>query len=144
MLVVDANVVAYFLVEGERTDQARALRAVDRDWQAPSLIFYEIASVLAQLAKQGGISLEAARSAFATALTLVTPVGSQVAGGRALAIAVGLDVSAYDGCYLATAELLGAPLATEDARLLRLAPEIARTPAAIAASLIGLGSESVE
>ena len=129
MLVVDANVLAYFLVQGERTDQARSLRAMDPDWQAPALIFYEIASVLAQLAKRGGISLEAAQAAFATALTLVTPIWSQAAGSRAMEIAVRLDVSAYDACYLATAESLGVSLATEDTRLLRLAPEIARTPA---------------
>lgn len=140
MLVVDANVLAYFLVQGEKTDQARSLRAVDPDWQAPTLIFYEVASVLTQLAKQGGISLEAAQAAFATALTLVTPVGSQVDGRRTIEIAARLDVSAYDACYLATAESLGAPLATEDGRLLRLAPEVARTPASWSESI----SESVE
>ncbi len=126
MLVVDANVVAYFLVEGEKTDQARLLRSIDPDWQAPALIFYEIASVLAQLAKQGAISIEAAQHAFETTLALVTPVESQCLGGRTIEIAVKLDVSASDACYLATAELLGAPLATEDGRLLCLAPEIAR------------------
>jgi predicted nucleic acid-binding protein len=129
MLVVDANVVAYFLVEGEKTNQARLLHAIDPDWQAPALIFYEIASVLARLAKEGAISMEAAQDAFATTLTLLTPVGCPCLGGRSIEIAVKLDVSAYDACYLATAELLGTPLATEDGRLLRLAPEIARAPA---------------
>jgi predicted nucleic acid-binding protein len=129
MLVVDANVLAYFLAEGEKTDQARLLHARDPDWQAPTLIFYEIANFLAQLAKRGGISLEAAQAAFATALKLVTPVRSRFPGDRTIEIAARLPVSAYDACYLATAELLGVPLATEDARLLRLAPEIARAPA---------------
>jgi len=129
MVIVDANVLAYFLVDGEKTGPARLLRAVDPDWQAPALVFYEAANVLAQMAREGGISLEAAQAGFATALKLVTPVRSRFPGGRAMEIAVKLRLSAYDACYLATAELLGAPLATEDGRLLRLAPEIARAPA---------------
>lgn len=129
MVIVDANVVAYFLVEGETTDRVRLLHSIDPDWQAPALIFYELANVLAQMAKQGGISLEAAQAAFATALKLVTPVRRRFPGDRAIEIAVKLRLSAHDACYLATAELLGAPLATENRRLLRLAPEIARAPA---------------
>ncbi len=129
MVIVDANVLAYFLVEGEKTDRVRLLRAIDPDWQAPALIFYEIANVLARVAKQGGISLEAAQAAFATALKLVTPVRRRFPGDRTIEIAVKLRLSAYDACYLATAESLGVPLATEDSRLLRLAPEIARAPA---------------
>ena len=42
-------------------------------------------------------------------------------------IACRLDLSAYDSCYLATAEMLRAPLFTEDSRLLRAAPKIARS-----------------
>ena len=61
MLLVDANVVAYLLVDGERTAQARALWAIDRDWQAPRLLFYELASVFAQLLKHRAISAETAR-----------------------------------------------------------------------------------
>jgi predicted nucleic acid-binding protein len=129
MLVVDANVLAYFLVEGEKTGQARLLHSIDPDWQAPALLFYEIANFLAQSAIRGGVSLEAAQAAFATALKLVTPVRRRFPGNRTIEIAVKLRLSAYDACYLATAESLGVPLATEDGRLLRLAPEIARAPA---------------
>jgi predicted nucleic acid-binding protein len=126
MLVVDANVVAYTLVEGEKTAQARRLWARDREWTAPRLVLYELASVFAQLVKQQALSLADAAAGYESAISLVVPA-EEPHGRRVLAIAVGLGLSAYDAYYLATAESLGVPLVTEDARLLRAAPEITRS-----------------
>lgn len=55
MFLVDANIVAYLLVEGEKTTQARALWAIDSDWRAPRLLFYELANVFALLVRQRAV-----------------------------------------------------------------------------------------
>ena len=127
MLLVDANVVAYLLVDGERTAQARALWAIDRDWQAPRLLFYELASVFAQLLKHRAISAETAITGLESVPGLVSLRDQDPPAARVLELAGKLAVSAYDATYLATAEALGVPLVTEDRRLLRAAPGIARS-----------------
>ena len=134
MLVVDANVVAYLLVEGEKTAQARGLWARDPDWCAPRLLFYELANVFTSLARQGALPLESGRAGMESSLALVRLLEQDPAPGRILEIAARLRLSAYDACYLAAAEMTRALLATEDVRLLRVAPEVARSPAQIVAA----------
>lgn len=134
MLVVDANIVAYLLVGGEKTLQARALWAADHDWRAPRLLFYELANVFSNLLKHQALSLEAASSGLDSGLGLVRLLDADPPAARILEIASKLGLSAYDACYLAAAEFLHAPLVTEDARLLRAAPEMARS---LASSLQG-------
>jgi len=127
VLVVDANIVAYLLIQGEKTARARELWAADHDWRAPRLQFYELASVFSQLVKRRALSLEAAVAGLETGAALVRMLDREPPAGRILEISTKLRLSAYDACYLATAEMLRAPLVTEDARLLRAAPEIARS-----------------
>jgi predicted nucleic acid-binding protein len=124
MLVVDANVVAYLLVEGDKTAMARALWAVDADWCSPGLVFYELANVFAQYVRQGAVSLEAAIAGLESAALLVRPFNQDPPAARVLEIASKLELSAYDATYLAAAEALGMRLVTEDRRLLRVAPGI--------------------
>jgi predicted nucleic acid-binding protein len=127
MLVVDANIVVYLLIEGEKTAQARALWTIDHDWRAPRLLFYELANVFLRLIKRTDISQEAASSGLESGLGLVRLLDADPPAARILEIASRLGLGAYDASYLATAELLRAPLVTEDARLLRAAPEITRS-----------------
>jgi len=127
MLVVDANVVAYLLIEGDKTSQARDLWAIDHDWRAPRLLFYELGNVFAQLVKQRAISLEAGITGLESAAGLVRLHEQDPPAARLLEIAAKLAVTAYDASYLATAEALDAPLVTEDGRLLRVAPQVARS-----------------
>lgn len=127
MLLVDANVVAYLLVDGGRTAQARALWAVDADWHAPRLLFYELANVFAQLVRHRAISAETAVAGLESAAGLVHLRDQDPPAGRVLEIASRLEVSAYDATYVATAEALGIPLVTEDRRLMRAAPGITRS-----------------
>ena len=127
MLIVDANVVAYLLIQGDKTAQARALWAIDHDWRAPRLLFYELGNVFAQLVKQRAISLDAGITGLENAAGLVRLHEQDPPAARLLEIAAKLAVSAYDATYLATAEALGAPLVTGDGRLLRVAPQVTRS-----------------
>lgn len=134
MLVVDANVVAYLLIEGDKTERARGLWQIDRDWRAPRLLTYELANVFAQLVLQGALAFEVAHEGLGRGLALVRLVDREPDAGRILEIATGLRLSAYDTTYLATAEALRVPLVTEDARLLRAAPEVAKSLASFCGS----------
>jgi predicted nucleic acid-binding protein len=127
MLLVDANVVAYLLVDGERTAQARALWAIDSDWHAPRLLFYELANVFAQLVRHRAISAESAVAGLESAAGIVHLRDQDPPAARILEIASRLEVSAYDATYLALAEAVGLPLITEDRRLMRAAPGITRS-----------------
>jgi predicted nucleic acid-binding protein len=127
VLVVDANVVAYLLVEGEKTGQAREVWAADRDWHAPRLLFYELANVFSRLIGQGALPLEAGMVGLESGLRLVRLLDRDPAPARLLEIASKLGLSAYDACYLAAAEMVRTPLVSEDARLLRAAPGVVRS-----------------
>ena len=37
MIVVDVNVIAYLLINGEKTVEARSVRELDSDWIVPDL-----------------------------------------------------------------------------------------------------------
>lgn len=125
MLVVDANVVAYLLVEGDKTVQARELWALDRNWVAPRLLAYELTNVFAVLERQGALPSESARAGLNWGLAIVRLLDKDPDVVRVLDIAAKLRLSAYDACYLATAEMVRVPLVTEDRRLLRAAPAVA-------------------
>lgn len=127
MIVVDVNVVAYYVIEGEKTALARELMQREPDWRLPDLWRYEYLNVLATYARQGGATLEQSRVLWRRAVELFGPREHSTDAEAALALAVQAPVSAYDGHYLALAQRLGTVLVTEDRRLLKAFPAIART-----------------
>jgi predicted nucleic acid-binding protein len=129
VIVVDANIVVYLLTMSDRTEDARRLWSTDGDWRAPRLLVYELANVFARLVRAGALSLEDGMAGLEAGARLVAVTEQEPSPSRILEIASKLDLSAYDATYLALAERLGVPMFTEDARLLRAAPAIARSPA---------------
>lgn len=127
MIVVDVNVVAYYVIEGEKTALARELMQREPDWRLPELWRHEYLNVLATYARQGGATLEQARVLWRRAVELFGPREQATDAQAALALAIQASVSAYDGQYLALAQRLGTVLVTEDRRLLKAFPAIART-----------------
>ena len=127
MIVVDVNVVAYYIIQGEKTALARELMRREPDWRLPELWRHEYLNVLATYARQGGTTLEQARTLWRRALELFGPREHASDAEAALGLAVKAPVSAYDGQYLALAQRLGTVLVTEDRRLLKAFPAITRT-----------------
>jgi predicted nucleic acid-binding protein len=127
VIVVDVNVVAYYFIEGEKTALARELMRRDPDWRLPALWRHEYLNVLATYTRRGGASVEEARVLWRRALELMGPREEPGDAEAALALAVTHPVSACDGQYIALAQRLQSAFVTEDRRLLKAFPSLART-----------------
>ena len=126
MVVVDTNVVAYLLIEGERTAEAQALYARDPDWRSESFLLVEFSNMLATYVRNGRLDSEAAAGLLAGAERILTGTIA-LPHTRALEIALEFGVSAYDARFLAASRSLGSKLVTEDAKLRQAAPALTQT-----------------
>jgi predicted nucleic acid-binding protein len=118
LIVVDASVVvAALLVDSEEGDAAReALRSEAA--HAPHLLDVEVASAVRRWVLAGRLTVEEARSSIRDLGDLaITRHGHEPLLDRVLELRD--VVSAYDGTYVALAELLGATVVTGDRRLSR-------------------------
>lgn len=123
MIVADANVIAYLLIEGEHTAQAQAVLRRDPVWVAPPLWQSEFRNVLTLYLRRGVLTLPDALALYRDAETLMRtmPVDAE----DILRLVVASTRSAYDCEYVALAEALGVRLVTNDGGVLRDFPQIA-------------------
>jgi len=126
VVVVDTNVLAYLLIEGDRTAAAQALYARDADWRSESFLLVEFSNMLATYVRNGRLDAEAATALLAAADRTLTGTVS-LPHPRALEVALELGVSAYDARFLAVARGLGVKLVTEDAKLRAAAPALTQS-----------------
>ena len=134
MIVVDVNIVAYFLIEGEKTAAARELMRRDPDWRLPALWRHEYLNVLATFVREGGATVAEARMLWQRGVELLGPREQSADMESALVIATENRVSAYDAQYIALARQLRTVCVTEDQRLLRTFPALARAMSATGAT----------
>lgn len=123
MIVVDVNVIAYLLIQGEKTADAQAVRQLDPDWYVPDLWRDEWLNILATYVRQRGIALVTAKELWQTAVDLFAGYEQRADPLTVLDLASRFGISAYDAQYLAVATALGAKLMTEDQALCRAAPQ---------------------
>ena len=133
MQLVDTNVVAYLLIEGDRTDQAQALWQADPDWRSESFYRIEFSSLLVTHVRGKALTLAQAVTLLDRAAALM-PAVVDAAHADALRAAALFGVSAYDARFLVAAENLGIKLVTEDSRLRRSAPKLTQSIAEALAS----------
>ena len=127
MIVVDVNVVAYFLIEGEKTLAARDLFDRDPDWRVPMLWRHEFLNVLATFSRSGGATVTEALALWRQAVTIIGPLEQELDMEPALSIAIENRISAYDAQYIALAQRLQTVCVTEDQRLATAFPGLARS-----------------
>jgi len=114
-LVVDSSVIVAALVDGG-PDGSWAQELLIDDLAAPHLLPVEVANVLRRAAAAGQISDDVASLAHADLLDLrFELVPYEAVADRVWQLR--RNVTAYDAWYVAVAELLDAPLATLDRRL---------------------------
>ena len=126
--VVDASVAAQLYVPEPLTSQAVALFGMlaqgNVAFHVPDLFYAECANIFWKKVQRAVCTPAESTKALSNILAL--PLRSTPAvdlAGDALTLALTQGISAYDGCYLALAQRLGAPLITADQKLeQKLAP----------------------
>jgi predicted nucleic acid-binding protein len=122
MVLVDTNILAYLMIEGDRTSAAQELYARDPDWCSEVFVLVELSNILATCIRTKAMTREAGTRLLAEAQTLV-PSLTSVAHAQALENAMQFEISAYDARFIALARQTRAKLVTEDARLRSAVPD---------------------
>ena len=125
MIVVDTNIVVYFLIEGDRTAQARQLWQTDPGWFLPALWRHEFLNVLVNYALQSRAPVADMTAIWRYANHIFAATTGEVDMESALALAVEHKISAYDAQFVTLAQQLGTVLVTEDKVLLKRFPDTA-------------------
>ncbi|CAN5770624.1 hypothetical protein BH20VER1_BH20VER1_22750 [soil metagenome] len=127
MLIVDTNVVAYLLIEGDYTAAARSLHRRDNDWRSEAFIMVEFVNVLAASIAARRMDLMLAQRFLADATSLLHGKLTSIPHDSVLSLAVQYRVTAYDARFLALAQQLDRRLVTEDAKLRAAAPALTQS-----------------
>lgn len=125
MIVVDTNVLAYFIIPGDETELAEAVWAKDSTWAAPSLWRSELRNLLTLYVKNEKFDLLAANEFISDATILLEGNELGVDSRSILELASRSGCTAYDCEFVSVAEQLGVPLVTSDKKLLAAFPDIA-------------------
>ena len=124
MIVADANLIMYLLVDGERTRLAEAALARDMDWRVPALWRSEVLNALLQHLRTDRLPLPQAFIAIDRAQQMLAGAEEQVDPRHVIELALTSGRSAYDCEYVAVAENLGTRVVTSDRALLRAFPTL--------------------
>jgi len=127
VLLVDTNIVAYLLIDGDHTEAAQDLRRRDPDWRSEAFLLVEFTNVLASSIATKRMSNPLAEDILSEAITLLDGKLVQIQHPSVLSIAVRYRVTAYDARFLALAHRLGIRLVTQDAKLRSAAPALTQS-----------------
>lgn len=127
MIVADSNLIAYLLIPGTFSGEARSVLERDNEWVAPALWRSEIRNVLSLYVTRGQLSLADALTLMEQAEVILGNGEYDISSADVLSLAAKSRCSAYDCEFVALAANLGVPLVTHDRQILRAFPGIART-----------------
>jgi len=129
-VVVDTNVIAYFLLKTEPYyEEARDLWHALEEPLAPSLWAAELANAVWGVTRAGVLEpAEALQRLHLAARLGIEDVDIQQLWAGALSRALAASHPVYDTLFVELAERESLPLATFDQRLLQLFPKVAKRP----------------
>lgn len=125
MIVVDANVLSFFLIEGERTPDVHALHAADAEWIVPAFWRVEFQSILWKYVRFGGMRAEKALQLLDHAIGIFSINEAAPAPDVVLRDALAWGITVYDAQYASLARQMGLRLVTEDAPVQKACPLLA-------------------
>ena len=128
MIVVDANVVVYYLMDTPQSQLAQRILDADPNWHVPLLWRAEFRNAAAQYMRSGKLTLQGALDAVESAEQMLSDNEHAVDSAPVMRLVADSQCSAYDCEYVALALRLGVPLVTADRRVLREFPDIAISP----------------
>jgi predicted nucleic acid-binding protein len=127
VLLVDTNIVAYLLIDGDYTEAAQRLRKSDPDWRSEAFLMIEFTNVLATYIATKRMALLQAQDFLSKANALLEGKLARIPHVAVLAMAGRYRVGADDARFLALADQLGSRLVTEDAKLRAAAPALTQS-----------------
>lgn len=116
MVVVDCSVVVDVLAGVTGTDDLRT-RLADEEVHAPTLLDYEVVSVVRGLVLAGALASDRAQELLSDFDHLPIHRWASADALRRRAFDLRNSISAYDAAYVVLAEALECPLLTRDERL---------------------------
>ena len=122
MIVVDANVLAYRVIMGEKTALTRQVEQLDSAWAVPLLCKHELANVLWQQLRHDKISSEEVPAYWSDFEAVIGDNEHEVPMPAAVLLAHERGITTYDAQYVWLAQELNTKLVTEDAKLLASSP----------------------
>jgi predicted nucleic acid-binding protein len=125
VIVADTYLVAHLLIEGERSEGARAVWAKDARWMLPTLWRSEFLNVLTTSVRARVLTLDEARQTWQVAIAIFDQSEVEPSGTAVLKTANERNLSAYDAQFVVAATDLGVPLVTYDRRVLDACPDMA-------------------
>lgn len=123
MIVVDTNVLAYFLLPYEFSPQAEALFKRDPDWVAPIFWRSEFRNLLAGYLRRKTLSFDEVLRVQADAEAMMAGNEHEVDSRRVLELVRDSDCTAYDCEFVALAMRLEVKVVTMDGKLLKAFPK---------------------
>jgi predicted nucleic acid-binding protein len=123
VIVVDTNIIAYFLIVGDRTAQTRQLWQTEPGWYLPALWRHEFLNVLASYTSHSRVPVADMTGIWQYANQLFAATTGEVDMESALELSVVHKISAYDAQFVTLAQQLGTVLVTEDKLLLKRFPD---------------------
>jgi predicted nucleic acid-binding protein len=127
MIVVDANTIIYLVRESPLTSLAREVYARDSDWVVPHLWEAEVLNGLMREKRAGRIGMEDAVLAASNAAGLLSHKVRACDRTAVLRTAGESGLTAYDAYYVTLARSLSVVLVTEDGRIKKNCPDVARS-----------------
>lgn len=124
MIVVDANIWIYALIESEKTDYTRKLQEKDAHWVTTDLCLHEIVNVVCTYQRLEILSTNQSLILLQTAIDLIRPIAHEISLFEVLKWATRFNISGYDAHYVALAYSLNVPLISEDKKLKKAVPPI--------------------
>lgn len=125
MIVVDANVLAYYHLDSEFSKMALEAFRADPQWIAPLLWRSELQNILAGYLRRNLLTVSTATSIIEEAIAMMEGMEFQVSARRVLELVHKSTCSSYDCEYVALAKQFDIPLLTNDKRILEQFPETA-------------------
>ena len=127
MIVADANLLINYVCGTPLSDMARQVNRQDPDWVSPPLWKAEVLNGLLVMHRAGLMSLDRAVLAYRNAAAATSDPLREDNPDAILTTAQDAGLTAYDAIYVTLARSLGIPLVTEDGKILRTCPDVARS-----------------
>ncbi|HMP72261.1 MAG TPA: type II toxin-antitoxin system VapC family toxin [Kiritimatiellia bacterium] len=123
MIVTDVNILAYYVIEGERSAEVQRLWSIDNEWMVPVFWRVEFQSVLWKYSRLQGMPLNHAANLYEQALHLFSENERHLSDDAALREAIASGISIYDAQYVALARQLKVPCVSLDKPLQKACPD---------------------